>query len=233
MPFLDPSEVAALGLSPKDIPAYKSQASPLRANTSASSVQHYRTRNSSSSVTTRRNNRTSGTTSFTSSGSSTSSASASASPTLSTSRFTFGSGGETASGSSFEVCIKIPSKRRLVTLQRYERFPDADMATAVTEVDDSDTRVQWERRTETTTSGKRLRSAGPVETISSAAIADPERNAAPLSELEKKPGVASNASELNGPPAVADGQGDTPAVESEHVTKIEESIGAIVGKHSL
>ncbi|KAK6350159.1 hypothetical protein TWF696_006403 [Orbilia brochopaga] len=145
MPLLEPSEVAALGLSPKDIPAHKRQTSSQSGSPSAGRVG----RASSSVVTatssphTRRGklnkqlaavstSSTSASPPIVASQATTSplastSTSASASPTAA-SRFTFGTAGG-SSGSSFEVCIKVPSKRKHAQLQQYQRFPDADSAT--------------------------------------------------------------------------------------------------------
>ncbi|KAK6526856.1 hypothetical protein TWF281_010053 [Arthrobotrys megalospora] len=128
MPLLEPSEVVALGLSPKNIPAHKPQ-TPRKNPQGASQVGAGRVTNYAH---TRRGPRNLLSTSSYSSKSDTSTSN-SASPTLSTSRFALEAGAEV--GSNFEVCIKIPSKRKLAVLQRYERFPDADMATKEARVD--------------------------------------------------------------------------------------------------
>ncbi|KAF3278288.1 hypothetical protein TWF970_004733 [Orbilia oligospora] len=134
MPLLEPSEVVALGLSPKDIPAHKPQTPRKGAGHVGSSTA----RVTMAQTSTRRKalyHRNLISTSSRSSGRSTSNSSSSnpnsnsASPTLSTSRLAFGAGARTRS--SFEVCIPIPSKREQAVLQRYERFPDADIATDV------------------------------------------------------------------------------------------------------
>ncbi|KAF3088774.1 hypothetical protein TWF569_007630 [Orbilia oligospora] len=132
MPLLEPSEVVALGLSPKDIPAHK----PQTPRKGAGHVGYSTARVTMAQTSTRRkalNHRNLISTSSRSSGRSTSNSfssnSNSASPTLSTSRLAFGAGART--GSSFEVCIPIPSKREQAVLQQYERFPDADIATDV------------------------------------------------------------------------------------------------------
>ncbi|RVD86521.1 uncharacterized protein DFL_004792 [Arthrobotrys flagrans] len=129
MPLLEPNEVVALGLSPKDIPAHKP-----RTRKSLQGAGHVGSTGArvTMSQTRRRaptNHRNLISTSSRSSGKSTSNSSPSdsASPTLTASRFAFGAGVEV--GSNFEVCIPIPSKRKLAVLQQYERFPDADMAT--------------------------------------------------------------------------------------------------------
>ncbi|KAK6333408.1 hypothetical protein TWF718_011220 [Orbilia javanica] len=125
MPLLDPSELAALGLSPKDIPAHGSGtpqknaghvgSTPARVTMSQPRRQAPNHR-SLISTSTRSSKRST----------SESSISNSASPTLSTSRFAFEAGSEV--GSTFEVCIPVPSRRKLAILQQYERFPDADLA---------------------------------------------------------------------------------------------------------
>ncbi|KAF3928967.1 hypothetical protein AA313_de0210231 [Arthrobotrys entomopaga] len=160
MPLLDPSEVAALGLSPNDVPALALQhhspvKTPTRSSNSSKRIQN------GGSVTTTPSRKTTRmlTTSLTSS----SSPSASASPTLSTSKFTF----EELSGSSnFEVRVMIPSKRKLAVLQRYERFPRADLATDGSACDEERTEV------------KRPREEDPVETSGDKAVDDSEKEGA-------------------------------------------------------
>ncbi|KAK6533436.1 hypothetical protein TWF694_002376 [Orbilia ellipsospora] len=120
MPLLDPSEVAALGLSPKDVPALKHQSpvkKPSRSSNSSKRIQ------SASTTPLRKTTRT---LTMSMRSPSSSSPSASASPTLSTSKFTFE---ELGNSGNFEVRVMVPSKRKLAVLQRYERFPRADLAT--------------------------------------------------------------------------------------------------------
>ncbi|KAK6512147.1 hypothetical protein TWF481_001039 [Arthrobotrys musiformis] len=124
MPLLEPSEVVALGLSPKDIPAHKAH-SPRKSLYGAGQVGS-KSHATAGRVTThtphsrRRNLISTSLPTRGSSGRSTSgsSLSGSASPTVSSG---FRSG--------FEVCIPIPSTSKLAVLQQYEKFPEADMAT--------------------------------------------------------------------------------------------------------
>ncbi|KAF3908556.1 hypothetical protein ABW21_db0207739 [Orbilia brochopaga] len=140
MPLLEPSEVAALGLSPKDIPAHKRQTpsqseSPStrragRVSSSATadvSAPHTRRGTLSKQLVAVSTSSISASPPLITSQATTSpsaSVSASASPTAG-SRISFGT-----AGSGFEVCIKVPSKRKHAQLQQYQRFPEADTSMA-------------------------------------------------------------------------------------------------------
>ncbi|EPS39225.1 hypothetical protein H072_6999 [Dactylellina haptotyla CBS 200.50] len=143
MPLLEASEVAALGLSPDEFPIFNSStSSPSKAAAATRDrrIPQAGGQGGRTAVPTRRTNRTltlATTTASMSSRSVSSTSSVSASPTLSASKFHFGGD----DSSNFEVCIQVPSKRKLAVLQQYERFPEADVATksvqTVTEAGDT------------------------------------------------------------------------------------------------
>ncbi|EWC48569.1 hypothetical protein DRE_01791 [Drechslerella stenobrocha 248] len=129
MPLLDPSEVEALGLSPKDIPAYKHQTSPQRSASSGAQVGHRANVTAFSSSHTRPRNQhlSKALRPYSSSlaGSLTQHAPASPSSASSASQYSSIIAGNNTSG-AFEVCIKIPSKRKHAQLRQYKHFPGAD-----------------------------------------------------------------------------------------------------------